>query len=97
MSKCSFCSSNEPIVYFDYAPPNEFSKSVFIYICWRCAVLFNLPFDEVRKKIAELFPKMRLCSCQEKFIPSKDGQTLCIACWKAKQPARETKKIWRFE
>ena len=97
IQKCSFCNSYEEIVYEDYAPPQEYSKALYIYICWKCAVLFDIGLDEVRRKIANLFPKMLTCAtCQEKFIPRKNGQVICYSCWKNSKPKTEEVNVWRF-
>lgn len=95
--KCSFCNNYEEIVYTDYAPSQRLNQALYIAICWRCAILFNLGFDEVRKKIEELFPKMLLClSCQEKFIPIKQGHVICRACYLKSKPEDQQVEVWRF-
>lgn len=96
IQRCSFCNCYEEIVCNDYAPPQQYARALYIAICWRCAILFDLGFDEVRKRIAELFPKMLLCStCQEKFIPAKQGHNICRACYLKNKP--QNQQVWEFE
>jgi len=53
---------------------------------------------ESLKKVTELFPKMILCSdCQEKFIPVKETQRTCYACYKKKKNKNFIIKIETLE
>lgn len=71
MAKCSCCSENKNIVYWDYCHPKS------IKICWAC--LGVLGWETEMRAVR---PKLLNCvACRQKFIPKQQNQNKCGVCW----------------